>query len=433
MFKQSFSLFFAILISYSSAYALGEFEEFKDLESAMQRREKLIVELDLDLKVKESIPYKDKSTEYDRVQKLADQITERFKIVFGGSNTKFSKAWVIIVDNERWGGQVFSGLEIKPLFIKLHSGALKTSDSALLGLLAHEFAHLYLQTHSLPEQTYYYNKDVDYEDFLSGTLPFDPSLEENMDLWTFYAGFPGINSSTLLGGVPYSYDTDSESDLKLLLQLVKKSKNKKECSDLLSTSASLADTFYALTTSNFLDLWSADDAIEFQTKVQKIEHRLKLCLSDSVDIFMEVSELENLSLKDVTTFLENSIKTGGQEGAFTSTVLNFYKKLSGGEALLATSRLSRQKMREIEKKVDFSNLKKFTHEDHADIVAAKILSGMKIHTDHFLKELSTHFGVCTETPQTEPHFGPIDWDHHSTCWRRWRGNKFYEYFSKSAH
>ena len=83
-------------------------------------------------------------------------------------------------------------------------------------------------------------------------------------------------------------------------------------------------------------------------------------------------------------------------------------------------------MRKIEASLDFSNIRKYTTEDHADEIAATIMFDLNrpfLNSMGSFAEANISFQKkCITVPEKEP-YSPINQRHHSHCWRLWRISK----------
>jgi len=412
--KYSFIVLLCVLCFSQQVQAFQYFKSKSDVEKHFnQIAPKYLGHLEGDLKVLELATQKSKMIE-ELVKILSDVYKNKFNLDFDGyphviffnSGTPFAAAQNPVN-------------KPNPFYLTFSSSFVDTTnDQEKRGIVAHELAHLFLQSQRLhdktPERKYYQEKG---EILFSELITHNKSAQSDVEFIKALSWFSGEYLESNLGGFPIninSHPLNLENHLRFVLQ---SSPENKICDESIKLYQELIDNIYA---DEFLTIHRNIKNKNNLVKLVSFEESFSKCSKDLKASFLEL----HLAVHQIEA------TEGELQSAFTSslspealitvrTIINkFNQQKSGvGVAILESVKLARKlaKDRDPEKK-----LRVYTHEDHADEVAIQVLNKLG-WSSIGLNTFITRGQSCGEPIS----YGSLFNDHHNPCWRAKR-NSLYE-------
>ena len=421
-----------ILLSYN-AFALPKFERFKSVKSADKYFNEEFAPVLAGIEGTEKYTILDRgSKNYPRIEKIISDVHFAFREIYF-DKIQYSEPPIIIITNSEEVNAFVPGAlgkEKTPYFFIAHNGLFQLSDMEIKSIVAHELVHMHLQWESqgerFPKKKYYKKKETMSfgKDILNDKL-----LEQALKLRAKYRDYAGPFSESALLGVPLHYDPNKISgsrDLKYLLQNAPPS-------PVCENAKKVNEAYINEILGQHFSYESFEFKIPTLARNQLVlgysgtfENMLKDCLNgvkySYTDLIHEVYEVPYETLERLTNNMNSTEKANFQE------VSTYYENNNAIDALLLLTKDYRAKVRAIDSEIDLDNVRIYTHEDHADEEAIRVLNYLGISSQDlnnvYIKLFSTQTSKeCLFKSDIEPEYGPLENDHHFSCWRAYRNYK----------
>ncbi len=320
------------------------------------------------------------------------------------------------------------------------------NDNSAYGIIAHELAHLFLQrtykdkSLEFPKQIYYNISEVDFSKIISSQILLDDYKERKMRLWNEYASFAGEVSDSNFYQVGDSFNYGHVYFLKMIYEYIF---TQTKCSENTDTRRAMFRFFRAsedITKSGGIEKLNKTlgraDRVLVTSPIRSFQKAISLCLGEEkINYFKVLKEYfvnQGVSIEMSLEELAKDYTSSFEDQEFINKLIENLSNKSLFEGFTHSISMARKKMKLIENDelLEFSKIRFYGHEDHADEMAVKVLQSLKIPIDNMFKDLgisnSHTFKHCLNPPIDEP-FSPINFIHHTQCWRYWRASKLFFY------
>lgn len=429
------TLLFILLISHN-AFSQAIFKQF---DSWAEAANFYTFELDpLMAGIEGREPYKvlpHTHSSYKKIENFIDKLHSAFRDLFPKQVTFKKAPNIIILLTAEQNAHVVSdpNSTIKPYLFAIHRGLLLLPDEVVIGILAHELTHLYLQWEEngedIPKEKYFIS---------SNQLKFGPNIINDLaiankvKLREELRSYAGPFSHEELGGIPLIYDYAEISPYREILYLLENAPESDIClkadknnEDFLHN---MLENFFSYTSFE-LTLNSESAAKTVSKEAEFVELLLKDCLNKvNYDYKELLNKVYGISLDTINSLYE---KMSMFEKEVFDDVESHYGETSAIEAIFNVTRKYRKRVRTLEEETSFKKVRIYTHEDHADEVAVEVLNHIGMNPDGLNRFLIDEFSEdetidCDyKNIESEPFYGPLEDIHHASCWRAFRNHQYF--------
>lgn len=321
--------------------------------------------------------------------------------------------------------------EIAPNAFVLSKGMLKLSEGALIGVIAHELTHLYLQKGENNFDNLYY---FAYDELRhQGRVAPNLELSKKIGYYRTYMEIVGPFSAETLSGIPFDFRNMHESADDTLRYLLRSKVDAQECRPLIENYDKLYENLWlgVEMVDNRQELVNVDS---FKDLVDKVEVELKTCFGNQK---ISLKELVIRSYDVSSSVYDWNLKLMPSEKLqIIKMAEKLFEQKSLTEALLELTRYARAEMRRFEAENNVSQIRYYSSEDHADEIALQVLYALDVPVEPFndffvngLEGADEEVYVCNL--EVEPFYGFLDDDHKNDCWRVYRNQRYYQWLKEN--
>ncbi len=425
-----FTIIFVLLYSVLS-FSAQEYVFYDSWEGAEQSRQFLFNQQKLDSRDEEKpILPQDAPEDYQRVNNILIKVMNSFRKLYPLKTENLKNIpHLIIVNKDVLNAYVNVNYSKKYYYIIITSGSLTKSDETIAGILAHELAHLLIEVKSsireerLPKTMFYNSHSIVAP--RHNEIRASVELTEKAQQWMFYSNYVGGFTLATFEAITFDSYLTNTSLYHLEWEHIYKNSKKPECLQYLKKYR------------HFLDLHIEYQSYETPTVHQQliqlypvVNQLKKSCLNFKVNIVAELGKLINFDEEKTFNYLVSQMLSKNYKKEYLMEMMTYFKNYNLGEATIKTNTFAKQKMRIIERSMDFKNIRHYTREDYADEVAIKILHDLKIPYKNLFRDLAkkeaSTADKCDTLPTVEPSYGLLSSIHHEPCWRFWRAGKVHK-------
>jgi hypothetical protein len=314
-----------------------------------------------------------------------------------------------------------------PYLLVMNQALAEQSESAIQGVLAHEFVHLFLQpdhlSESFPKSRFFEdtNSRIDFGFQISNQEALENVFRPYVETVDTITPFSNVE----LGNFPLSFDSSGANFIRIYTQLFQHADGSPSC----NTAETKFDELFDL---------AVDTADESDGLKLVLNDAQKIAVAEITATLQTASEecfasVSHASAADLYTEALGMLKIYvlgfmGQIAPVDSVADQFESRILSQNtisALFESTGEARELLRDVEAAYDFSKIKYYTSEDHADEIAVFILAKMN-HSPEGLNSVLVSGGEVCNMSQ-EPKFGGLGGEHHAGCWRAFRNQSLYNY------